>query len=70
MINIFVSREQELFQAKAEDIKAKPVYFKVENVEKTIKKPQKYLKGYIVNWKDEMVLKVYTKRHEKAVIKL
>lgn len=46
------------------------MYFKVENVEKTIKKPQKYLKGYIVNWKDEMVLKVYTKRHEKAVIKL
>ncbi|CAK80010.1 unnamed protein product (macronuclear) [Paramecium tetraurelia] len=69
-INIFINKEQELFQAKAEDIKMKSTYFKVENIKKTIKKPQKYLKGYIVNWHNENVLKVYTKAHEKAVIKL
>ncbi|CAD8069738.1 unnamed protein product [Paramecium primaurelia] len=69
-INIFINKEQELFQAKAEDFKVKSTYFKVENVKKTIKKPQKYLKGYIVNWHNENVLKVYTKAHEKAVIKL
>jgi hypothetical protein len=28
------------------------------------------LKGYIVNWNNENILKVYTKAHEKAVLKL
>ncbi|CAD8160514.1 unnamed protein product [Paramecium octaurelia] len=72
LINILINKEQQLFQAKAEveDMKVKPTYFKVENVEKTLKKPQKYLKGYLVHWKNEIVLKVYTKAHEKAVLKL
>ncbi|CAD8073060.1 unnamed protein product [Paramecium sonneborni] len=69
-INIFINRTKELFQAKAEDFKVKSIYFKVENIQKTLKKPQKYLKGYLVNWQKENVLKVYTKAHEKAVIKL
>ncbi|CAD8083503.1 unnamed protein product [Paramecium sonneborni] len=69
-INIFINKAQELFQAKAEDFQVKSIYFKVENVKKTLKKPQKYLKGYLVNWHQKNVLKVYTKAHEKAVIKL
>ncbi|CAD8168430.1 unnamed protein product [Paramecium pentaurelia] len=72
LINILINKESQLFQAKTQidDIKVKPTYFKVENVEKTLKKPQKYLKGYLVNWKNEIVLKVYTKSHEKAILKL
>ncbi|CAD8081823.1 unnamed protein product [Paramecium sonneborni] len=71
LINILFNKEQQLFQAITDtDFKVMPTQFKVENVEKTIKKPQKNLKGYLVNWKSETVLKVYTKAHEKAVLKL
>ncbi|CAD8061893.1 unnamed protein product [Paramecium primaurelia] len=71
-IHILINREQQLFQARAEieNIKIKPTYFKVENVEKTLKKPQKYLKGFLVNWKNQFFLKVYSKIHENAVLKL
>ncbi|CAD8162853.1 unnamed protein product [Paramecium pentaurelia] len=69
-IVIFFDKEQQLFQAKTEDFQIKSTYFKVEHVKKTLKKPQKYLKGYIVNWHNQNFLKVYTKAHEQAVIKL
>ncbi|CAD8150321.1 unnamed protein product [Paramecium octaurelia] len=71
-IHILINKEQQFFQAKieVENINIKPTYFKVENVEKTIKKPQKYLKGFLVNWKNQTILKIYTKAHENAVLKL
>ncbi|CAK70067.1 unnamed protein product (macronuclear) [Paramecium tetraurelia] len=72
LIHILINKEQQLFQAKTdvEKINVKPTFFKVENIEKTIRKPQKYLKGFLVNWKNQTILKIYTKVHQNAVLKL